>query len=132
MIRLHDYSTFDAAIAFATSSSTRESYQSLIAEAVGSIRDQLMVPKLGELLASPSLLLRRAASRALRSIADPLSLGYLAPALNDSDADIRYNAMMAMARAAGAPSSWTPARDAFDRDATAYVQHWQNWWSSHN
>lgn len=92
LIRLHDYSSFETAIAFAPNSSTGEPYQSLIAEAVGTIRDSAMVSKLGELLSSPSVLLRRAAARALRAIADPASLQYLAPALNDSDADVRYDA----------------------------------------
>ncbi len=132
LIRLHDYSAFDAGLAFATNSVTGERYQPLIAEAVGSVRDSSMVSKLGELLSSPSVLLRRAAARALRASADPTSLQYLAPALNDSDAEVRYDAVMAMAHIAGSPSDWTPARDTFDKDATAYVLHWQNWWSSRN
>jgi HEAT repeat protein len=135
LVRLHDYSAWDAAIAFAATPSADERLQQLqllVAEAVRSTRDASMVPRLGELLSSGTLPLRRAAASALRSIGDPSSLPYLALALNDDDVDVRYNAMMAIAQMEGSPSAWTPARDAFEQDQITYLQHWQNWWRSRN
>lgn len=133
MVRLHDYTALDSAIAFAaapTADERLQQYQLVVAEAVRNIRDPFMVSQLGELLSSENLALRRAAVRALRNIADPSSLGYVASALSDSDADVRYDAMMAMAQMQGFPSDWSPARDVFDKDEATYLQHWQTGWNS--
>ena len=49
-------------------------------------------------------------------------------ALDDSDADVQYDAVMALAAIAGASPENAPARDIFNQDPAKYVGYWKNWW----
>jgi hypothetical protein len=130
LLRLGDYSLLDRAIRFAEQPVQDLEVMRLqlsVAEAIGDSRDRSVLPALNSLLASPSVSLRRAAAKALRTMSDPSSARFLVGALDDSDADVQYDAVMALADIVGASPDNAPARDIFDQDPAKYLGYWKNW-----
>jgi HEAT repeat protein len=124
LLRLGDYSLWDRAIEFATQPVQNIEVRHVqfgVVEAVIDIRDPSMVPALNSLLASPLVSLRRGAAKALRGISDPSSARFLVRSLDDSDPDIQYDAVMALAALPGASPSNAPARDIFDQEPAKYL-----------
>jgi HEAT repeat protein len=99
-----------------------------VAEAIGDIQNHSELPALNTLLASQNVSLRRAAAKALRGMSDPSIVSFLVRALDDSDADVQYDAVMALAAIAGASTENAPARDIFNQDPAKYVGYWKNCW----
>jgi HEAT repeat protein len=131
LLKLGDYSLLSQSIRFAEQAGQDTELQRLqsgVAEAIGDIQDKTMLPVLNALLASPNLSLRRAAAKALRQIGDPSSARVLVTALDDSDRDVQYDAVMALAELFGASSDNAPAREAFDKNPGKYVNGWKTWW----
>ena len=133
LLRLGDYSQLTQAIRYAEQPSQDlqvRRQQFGVAEAIGDIQNRSELPALNSLLASQSVSLRRAAAKALRGMSDPSSASFLVRALGDSDADVQYDAVMALAAIAGASAENAPARDIFDQDPAKYVGYWKNWWQA--
>ena len=133
LIRLGDYSLLDGAIRYAEQPAQNlevQRRQAGIAAAIGDIRDESVLPKLNSLLSSSSVSLRRAAAKALRGISDPSSARFLVRALDDSDADVQYDAVMALAEISGASPANAPARDIFNQNPAEYLGYWKNWWAT--
>ncbi len=133
LLRLGDYSQLNQAIRYAEQPSQElqvRRQQVGVAEAIGDIQNRSELPVLNSLLASQSVSLRRAAAKALRGMSDPSSASFLVRALADSDADVQYDAVMALAAIAGASAENAPARDIFDQDPSKYVGYWKNWWQT--
>jgi hypothetical protein len=133
LLRLGDYSLLDQAIRYAEEPVQELDAQRLqlgVVEAIGDIEDRSTVPALNSLLTSPSVNLRRAAAKALRAIGDPSSARFLVRALDDSDRDVQYDAVMALAGLAGATPDNAPARDVFDRNPANYLGKWKSWWET--
>ena len=133
LLRLGDYSLLNQAIRFAEQPGqdlevTRQQFG--VAEAIGDIQNRSVLPALNSLLSSPSVSLRRAAAKAMRGMSDPSSAPFLVRALQDSDADVQYNAVMALAAMAGASAENAPARDSFNQDPAKYLGYWTNWWQA--
>jgi len=130
LLGLRDYSLLDRAIGFAERSVQDPEMRRLqlsVADAIGDIQDPSVVPVLNSLSASPNVIMRRAAARALRSIGDPSSTSFLMRALDDSDPDVQYDAVMGLAALAGPSPENAPARDIFDQDPAKYLSYWKNW-----
>jgi hypothetical protein len=133
LLKLGDYSLLDRAIKFAEQPGQDPDVRRLqlgVAEAIGDIEDRSAVPALNSLLASPKVNLRRAAAKALRAIGDPSSARFLVRALDDSDRDVQYDAVMGLAALAGASAENAPARDVFDGNPAKYLGNWKSWWET--
>ena len=133
LLRLGDYSLFDQAVGYAEQPAQNldvERLQFGIAQAIGDIKDRSVVPALNSVLSSPTVSLRRAAAKALRGMSDPSSARYLMRSLDDKDADVRYDAVMALATLAGVTPENAPARDVFDQNPAKYVGYWKSWWAA--
>jgi hypothetical protein len=133
LLRLGDFSLLDQAIRYAEQPAQELELRRLqlaVAEAIGDIEDRSVVPALNSLLSSPSVDLRRAAAMALRTIGDPSGAGSLVRALDDSDRDVQYDAVMALSSVAGASPDNAPARDIFDQAPAKYLNYWKSWWDT--
>ncbi len=131
LIRLGDYSVLGEAAALVEQPETNEiatRVQAGIAAAIANIGDRGAVPALIRMFESPSVSLRQSATRALRNLRDPASMRTLIQALDDADADVRYNALMAIASVEEAPAK-APARARFNGDEAFYIGHWKQWWT---
>ena len=108
LLRLGDYSLLNAAIRYAEQPGQElevRRQQSGVAEAIGDIQSRSVLATLNSLLASPNVSLRRAAAKALRNIGDASSMSFLVRALDDNDADVKYEAVMALATIVGASAA---------------------------
>jgi HEAT repeats len=135
LVRLGDYSQLTQAIRYAEHPSQdlqAQRQQFGVAEAIGDIQNRSELPALNSLLASQSVILRRAAAKALRGMSDPSSASSLVRALADKDADVQYDVVMGLAAIAGGTVENAPARDIFNQDPAKYVAYWKNWWQSSN
>jgi HEAT repeat protein len=68
--------------------------------------------------------------RALRNIKTETAIKPLAGALDDSDWEVRWGAVMGLAAIAGPDkdgNSWYPAYDAFKENERLYLDHWREW-----
>ncbi len=77
------------------------------------------------------LRIRQAASYALREGKAQAedTLPALATALQDTDQEVQYNAIMGMARYASKGGIvWAPAYAIFLKDQKVYVTRWKDWW----
>jgi HEAT repeats len=93
--------------------------------------DRSLSPLLDSLLSSQNLDLRRAAAHALRGICDPSSARVLARALDNSDRDVQYDAMMGLAALEHFPTYRpAPARSLFNESPAKYLDAWKNWWTT--
>lgn len=135
LLKLRDYSLWDRAVRFAEQPVQDSELQRLqfgVAGAIGDIKDKSVVPALSSLLASPAVILRRAAAYALREIGDPSSARFLVRALDDSDRDVQYDAMMglgALVRYSNdAPDA--PYLGLFHEDPAKYLGAWKSWWET--
>ena len=84
---------------------------------------------LESLLESGDVDLRRASSRALRGICDPSSAAHLARALNDSDKEVQYDAIMGLAALEDFPKGLpTPTQQAYEKNPAEFLAVWKEWW----
>lgn len=131
LLRLGDYSLLSQAIRFVEAPAqdlSEQRRQSGVAHAIGDIKSKSVLPALHSLLASPDVDLRRNAARALRAMADPSSAPFFVRALDDTDADVQYDAVMGLAALAGPAPDNAPARDVFDKNPGKYLENSKAWW----
>jgi len=88
------------------------------------------VEELRKLLTSKSVVLRRSASYALRESEAGDLLPILARALEDTDQEVQYNAIMGMARRASGDGELAPAYSMFLEDPERHVENWRRWWDA--
>lgn len=92
--------------------------------------DRSVPPLLDSLLSSQNRDLRRAAAHALRGICDPSSVRFLVSALDNSDRDVQYDAMMGLAALEDFPADRpAPARNIFNEASARYLDAWKTWWT---
>ncbi len=85
------------------------------------IRDEGAIPVLNTLLRSRDIATRRAASDALRKTGSTRALSALAKALNDSDSEVRYYAVIGLAEITNQPE-WRPLMDDFKAHENKFLQ----------
>lgn len=90
------------------------------------VTDPQAIPALTRLIHAKDTQTRRAAVAALRHIGDETSIGAFATALQDSDREVRYQAVLGLAMTTG-QSAWGPPLDLFERDEQRYLTHWRAW-----
>lgn len=102
-----------------------------LARAIGrGVKDPTAVPALVRLLTTGDDEGRRAAVRALRQMRPANATGALLVAMDDSDRDVRYNAVAALAEISG-EMNWLPSMDFFWSNEAPFIEHWRAWARSH-
>ena len=84
------------------------------------------MPSLTRLLGAQETETRRAAAAALAHSGSRAALEPLSLALNDADAQVRYNAVVGLADLTG-QSDWRPNMDVFQSEEDKYLAHWKDW-----
>jgi HEAT repeat protein len=93
---------------------------------IGQLEDSRAVPTLAALLRQGDDRVRVAAASALVNTASPGAIDPLAEALDDSEYQVRYWAVVGLAEMTG-QKDWRPNTDDFrDREAS-YLSHWKEW-----
>jgi hypothetical protein len=100
-----------------------------VAGAIGGIADDRARRTLETFTTSSNRELRLAAVRALREIRNPASVPILVARLDDTDGDIRFGALMALAEAERKSREWAPAWAVFAANEAPFIQRWKDWWS---
>ena len=88
------------------------------------IKPAMMAPVAAK-LDSKSAEVRRIASFMLRQSKVDAAVPYLKSALNDSDSEVRYNAVFGIAMIKGDPKH-APSMDKFTEDEQAYIGYWKS------
>lgn len=97
-----------------------------LALAVEGIKDPRAIPNLTRLLSAQDVTTRRSAASALRHTGSPNAIEALIQALDDSDRDVRYNAVIGLAEITG-EYEWGPSTDLFQSNEQRYLAHWKEW-----
>lgn len=111
--------------------------QNITSGIANGVRHPWAVPYLAELLKLNDVHARRAATAALRRIgAEELNtkpdvamervVPLLAQALEDADQEVRYDAVVGLARITKS-KGWAPLREEFRQDEDKYTAHWREW-----
>jgi HEAT repeat protein len=78
------------------------------------------------LLRSSDVNVRRAAAAALRNTQNRAAIPSLAQgALQDSDREVQYEAVIGLAEITGMNGDWAPTYGAFLKEPQRYVDHWR-------
>jgi len=97
-----------------------------LAAALEGIKDSRAIPALTNLLAASKPLVRQRAAATLRHMGVADVIAPLIIALNDSDRQVRYEAVVGLAEITE-DYQWGPSIDLFQRDEQRYVTHWKQW-----
>jgi hypothetical protein len=108
-------------------SSSLESLRSLVVQNVTGIRSPTAWPQLAALLRSARGELALAAAVALRQLRHPATLPDLILALDHSDQEIRYQAIMGLAELEPGVEAG-PSFDLYREDESRHIQRWKQWW----
>jgi len=95
-------------------------------EAAFGVRAPAAIPELARLVVGGDVETRRAASEALAEIQDSAAVAPLIAALDDADREVRYHAVVGMAKVTG-QAEWGPSPPGFMADEGKYIQHWKAW-----
>jgi HEAT repeat protein len=90
------------------------------------IKNQEAIPVLARLLRASDPQTRRAAASALRHTEAQGAIEPLLTGLEDSDREVRYQAVLGLATITG-EGDWGPSLDLFGRDEQRYLTHWREW-----
>jgi len=90
------------------------------------VKDERAVPSLTRLLRAGSFETRRAAASALMHISSNSCIDPLLFATADSDLEVRYYSVVALAEITG-QTDWRPNMDDFVSDQQRYLNHWKDW-----
>ena len=102
-----------------------------LSSAIYWVKDEHAVPALTRLLRTGSNETRRSAAAALMRIGSRLSIDAFLSAVNDSDFQVRYYSVVALAEITG-QMDWRPNTDDFNSDQNKYLDHWREWSKSRN
>lgn len=97
-----------------------------LAGGVSGVRDAQAISFLTRLLSSPDVHTRRGASSALRHTGTDAVIEPLTRALDDSDREVRYNAVLGLAIATE-QYEWGASVDLFEREEQRYLNYWREW-----
>lgn len=90
------------------------------------VRNEKAVPSLSRLAHARDSETRRAAATALRRTGSRSALEPLARLLDDSDLQVRHDAVVGLAQISG-DLEWGPNLDLFQSQEQRYLKHWHDW-----
>jgi hypothetical protein len=90
------------------------------------VRSPEAIPALERLLRAPDFKVRRGAAQALRNTGSSRAIAGLAEALNDSERDIRYIAVIGLGEITR-QNEWSPSIDNFYQHEAYFLSYWRNW-----
>ena len=90
------------------------------------VRNPKAIPILERLLRSPDFKVRRGAAQALRNTGSSQAVAGLAEALNDSERDVRYIAVIGLGEITR-QDEWSPSIDNFSEHEAYFLSYWRNW-----
>jgi hypothetical protein len=91
------------------------------------LRDPKPIPALVPLLHVSNVTVRRAGAAALRNTHNAAATDPLIDALQDSDLEVQYQAVIGLAEITGTTGEWAPGSELFRQDPGRYVDHWREW-----
>lgn len=98
-----------------------------IASAIGrGVKDEKAIPILADLIRAPDARTRRSVAYALRNTASRQAIPALVAALNDSDREVRYYAVIGLGEITNQPD-WRPLMEDFLANEKKYLQYWRAW-----
>jgi len=95
------------------------------------VRSESAIPDLEMILRNEDPRMRRAAASALRNIGSSGSIGGLVKALNDTDKDTLYYAVVGLVEIEGQPEK-KPSMEDFDTNPGPYLMYWRAWARQHS
>ena len=90
------------------------------------VSDPASIPSLLQLLKSTEPKVRQAVAVSLTATKSQNALSPLVFLLSDSRREVRYLAVLGLARITG-KSAWGPAIDIFAQDESRFINHWKTW-----
>lgn len=103
-----------------------DSVLSGLAGGLKGIRDPQAIPSLSRLLKARDARVWQSASAALRNMKAAAAIEPLVEALEDSDREVRYNAVIGLAEITG-QYEWGPSVELFQREEQKFLTHWIEW-----
>lgn len=82
------------------------------------------------LLRHSSEFVRRDAAYAVRRSKARIAVPQLIGGLQDSDQEVRYHCLMALAEIFGHTGGWAPSKEVFEKNERDYIGRWQTWWDN--
>jgi hypothetical protein len=105
--------------------------QNLLAAIYEGVNTEQAIPTLRHLLGSSDVKVRRVVVMAMRNTKSISVFPDLSRALNDSDFEVRYYAVVGLAEITG-QNEWRPLMDRFRSDEERYLTYWRTWARVHN
>jgi HEAT repeats len=97
-----------------------------LAAALDGIKDSRAIPALTDLLTAAEVRVRQRAAAALRHMGVADVTAPLVIALNDSDRQVRYEAVVGLAEITR-QYEWAPSIETFQKDEQRYLTYWKGW-----
>jgi hypothetical protein len=94
--------------------------------ALRSVKQPRSVPFLAQFLARGSPVMRQGAAVGLRNVGVQAGIPPLILALDDSDHQVRFLAILGLVQLSG-DYSWSPTEEDFQSDESKYLSHWKSW-----
>ena len=128
LVRQNDKASVDTAIEILLGSSQRydQTLFNKLKVAIRAVNDPALATDLSRLLEAPDTTTRRAATYALRQMRTSAASKSLSKALNDSDREVRYQAVIGLAEITS-DYQWGPALEIYLKDENLYLKHWKDW-----
>ena len=95
------------------------------------VTDEKAIPILARMIGASNAETRRAATLALWHTGSSAALKHLSVALDDSEFEVRYYAIVGLAEISG-QRAWRPNMDEFKLDEKRYLKHWLEWRKTHS
>jgi len=129
-ISLMDKTALPQSRAFMESGARPESQCKEIGAALRQLTAPHFFSDLQQMIQSPAVLLRRGASYALRYADSDAMVPAFISALEDTDQEVRYNAVAGLASFTSKTGKWFPAYPVFIKNQATYIDLWKNWWET--
>lgn len=99
-----------------------------IGSELSQVQDNEALPALGDLSASSIISVQMGSMQALRALRNPEAAPFVVKRLEDSNAIIRYLAVMTLAETFDKYGEYAPNMSLFDRNPEYYCNLWKSWW----
>jgi hypothetical protein len=91
------------------------------------VHDPKAIPSLARLVLAKNVNVRKGAATALRRTHDSAAIRPLTQALNDTDPDVLFQAVVGLGELTHTSGEWVPGEDLFLKDQKRYLDHWREW-----